>query len=315
MRISRWFTENVSFGEKSLRATQQQLTDVIIDQSHRLAGKQCFNNLWDKTLHCKEPGVSRERLCDEEVVVSLTSYGERINEAHLAIESIMQQTVKPNRIILWLSEDEFKGRTLPVALQMQQERGLEIDYCEDLKSYKKLIPSLQRFPKACIITIDDDLAYNPDILERLVNAHIDNPAAICSSRMHQIGIDECGKLKSYKDWQICIGYCPEDNNLAFFTTGGGTLFPPHCFIDEIFNKECYMDLCGMQDDVWFNAMRLLSGVRVAKVFSTNPKGDFTPLPSSEINPMWIRNKRGGLNDNAISSIYGRYGLLDVLKNG
>lgn len=295
-----------------MKRLQPQILKIMLGVKQQTA-VQISNYLWDKTLNCKESGVSDKKQCDEEVVVSLTSHGDRIYLAHLAIESIMQQTVKPNRIVLWLAEDEFKGKTLPVALQMQQERGLEIAYCENLKSYKKLIPSLKRFPESCIITIDDDLAYNPDLLEKLISAHNDCPSTICASRIHGMLLDGPGKLKAYKDWQLCIEKCPENNNMAFFTTGGGVLFPPHCFNDEVFNKDVFMDICETADDVWFNVMRLLSGVEVKKVFAIRPDGDFSVLLSSEINPLMLNNWRD-YNDKAISAVLGRYSSFDILKN-
>lgn len=285
----------------------------IMNEIKKLTNCQMSNYLWDKTLHCKESGKTDMRICDEEVVVSLTSYGERIHNVHLAIESIMQQTVKPNRIVLWLAEDEFKGKTLPVALQMQQKRGLEIAYCEDLKSYKKIIPALKRFPEACIITIDDDLAYNPDMIEKLINAHKDRPSDICAVRMHGIVLDEERMPRPYDDWHYCVRKCPEKNNLAFFTTGGGVLFPPHCFLDEVYNKDVFMNICNTADDVWFNAMRLLNDIHVTKVFSPDSEGDFYQLSSSDINPLNASNWQEGGNDNAIKAVYGRYGLFEKLS--
>lgn len=295
-----------------LSGVVNQIKKAVIEESNRLAGKQSFDYLWDKTLHCKEPGVSSDRLCEEEVIVSLTSYGDRIHNVHLAIESIMQQTIKPNHIVLWLDESEFKGNVLPVALQMQQKRGLTIAYCEDLKSYKKLLPSLKSFPEASIITVDDDLAYNPDIIEKMINAHNENPSDICAIRMHGIRLRSDGKPMPYKDWWHCIDACPKDNELVFFTTGGGALFPPHCFSDEVFNKDVFMSICATADDVWFNAMRLLNGVKVTKVFSVNPLGDFTELFSSNINPLNRYNWHQGGNDEAISAVFSRYGLSRVM---
>lgn len=46
-------------------------------------------------------------LHDKEFIVSLTSWKNRINIVHNAIESIMNQTVKPDKIVLNLSLDEF----------------------------------------------------------------------------------------------------------------------------------------------------------------------------------------------------------------
>lgn len=307
MKITRLFSENVSFGRKYLRQSQKELTTLITEMSGRMTSVY----LWDKTLHSKERGVSDERYCDEEVVVSLTTYGDRIHDVHLAIESIMQQTMLPNRIVLWLAEDEFKGKTLPVALRMQLERGLEIAYCEDLRSYKKLIPSLRRFPEACIVTVDDDIAYSPDFIEKMVRAHKEHPSDICASRIHRIVLDATGKPAPYLEWQLCVEKCPKENNLAFFTGCGGILYPPGSLPEEVFNQDVFMGICSSADDVWFSAMRLLNGIKVTKIFSSNPEGDIVFLPSSRVTPLCTANRRVG-NDDAIDAVFGRYGLFEKL---
>lgn len=307
MKIRRWFSENVSFGRKYLRTSQRELSTAIQEVTRQMASV----HLWDKTLHSTERGVSDERLCDEEVVVSLTTHGNRIHAVHLAIESIMQQTVLSNRIVLWLSKDAFQGETLPIALQRQVERGLEIAYCEDLGSYTKLIPSLKRFPGACIITVDDDLAYSPDLLEKLIRAHKSHPSDICAARIHRIVLDEAGSPIPYDEWGRCVEECPKENNLAFFTGCGGILYPPGCFTEEVFNRDVFLDACPSADDVWFNAMRLLSGVRVTKVFSSTRNGDYLALPSSQVNSLWAKNRKTN-NDLAIAAVYGRYGLFEKL---
>lgn len=311
MRIKTWIADNLLFGKKIKKMYQQQVPEILFNVD-MLASRQSYNYLWDKTLNCKEAGVSDEKLCNEEVVVSLTTFGDRIHNVHLAIETVMQQTVKPNHIVLWLAEDEFKRKTLPKALQLQQKRGLEIAYCEDLKSYNKLIHSLKRFPDACIVTIDDDIAYTPDMMENLINIHKDNPTDICANRIHEILLDDKGNVKPYVEWQWCISKCPENNNLAFFTGVGGVLYPPHCFTDEVFNKNVFMDISGKADDVWFNAMRLLKGIDVTKVFMTNPSGDITELFTSNINPLRSINMSGG-NDRTINAVYRQYNLFDKLK--
>ncbi len=87
------------------------------------------------TLRSTELGVSSQRLCDHEVIVTLTTFGQRLNDVYLAIESIMQGSLLPNRIILWLADD-MRGKVLPVTLQKQMARGLEIEYTPDIRSYK-----------------------------------------------------------------------------------------------------------------------------------------------------------------------------------
>ena len=74
------------------------------------------------------------------VIVSLTSYPGRINIVYRTIKTILTQTFKPDRVILWLSDEQFKGIPLPNNLTELEQYGLEIRWCQDIKSYKKLIP-------------------------------------------------------------------------------------------------------------------------------------------------------------------------------
>ncbi len=44
--------------------------------------------LEDKILHSTEPGVSSERYCDHDIVISLTTYGRRLEDVCFTIESL-----------------------------------------------------------------------------------------------------------------------------------------------------------------------------------------------------------------------------------
>ena len=103
---------------------------------------------------------------ETDVIVSLTSYGKRVTDSvPYAIFSIFTQSVLPNRIVLWLDNDNWNDNNLPYLLKRIQKSGLEIYYCDDIRSYKKLIPALRKFPNNPIITIDDDFYYNKDFIK------------------------------------------------------------------------------------------------------------------------------------------------------
>lgn len=274
--------------------------------------QQKIDYLRDKTLNSKELGISNEKYADCEIIVSLTSFGKRIYDVHLAIESIMQGTLKPNRIVLWLSEQEFGGKTLPKTLELQQKRGLDIRFCEDIRSYTKLIPALKTFPGACIITIDDDLMYEYDIVERLVDSHRNNPKDICACRIHKITFDEIGKLESYLNWKWGVDEYGDASSLYFPTGVGGVLYPPHCMPDEVFKKDVFMEICPYADDVWFYAMGLLKGTKVTHTYTTMPGGYFLNLPSSAIDALSARNTNESdcYNDVQIKAVFEKYNLYE-----
>ena len=268
-----------------------------------------------KVLNSTERGVSNERICDRELIVSLTSFGNRIYDVCLAIESIMQGTVKPNRIILWLSKEEFKKKALPKTLERQMRRGLQVEFCEDLRSYKKLIPALISFPDDYIITIDDDAVYEYDIVERLVNESHENPRSICACRMHKVKLDSDMRPMSYMDWDWCVEEYGNNSVLLFPTTGGGTLFPPSCFTEEVFNQSAFMELCPFADDIWFYAMRLMNNTPVTQVYTGKPEGYFIDLPSHGIEALSVENDStmNCRNDLFLKAVFDRYNLYNKLQ--
>ena len=48
--------------------------------------------------------------CSESLVVSLTSYPKRIDKVHIVIKSLLMQSKKTDRLILWLAVTDFPKR-------------------------------------------------------------------------------------------------------------------------------------------------------------------------------------------------------------
>lgn len=123
-----------------------------------------------------------------EYIVSLTSFPQRIKGIHNCIKSLLQQSYKPNKVILWLAETQFPNREgdLPNTLLRLRENGLEIKWCSDIRSYKKIIPALKEYQNANIITTDDDVYYPHNWLKGLVEASKVNPGTVCCYRAAKI---------------------------------------------------------------------------------------------------------------------------------
>lgn len=311
MGIIRFLKNQIRHDRNMKRILSEQ--SVSIKRIQTLLIDQKIQHFRETALAARERGISNERLCEHEVVVSLTTFGKRIFDVPLAIESIMQGTIKPNRIVLWLSEEEYKGKPLPKLLEMQKARGLQIEFCQDLRSYKKLIPSLRLFPDTCIITIDDDAIYGSDLVERLVFTHRSKPDSICASRIHKVRLSKDGRPVSYLNWDHCVESFG-NSNLLFPTTGGGTLFPPGCFSQEVFNQEVFMDICPYADDIWFYAMRLMNNIPVAQVYTGKPDGYYIALPSEGLDALSTQNtdEENCRNDSQLEAVFDKYGLYGLL---
>lgn len=258
------------------------------------------------TLHTKEQGVSNAQLCDKEVIVSLTTYDKRFYDVYLTIESIMQGTVKPNRIVLWLA-DEMKDQYIPLSLQRQTERGLEIGYTKDIRSFKKLIPTLKKYPESIIITIDDDVLYEYDLMENLVNAYNADPCHVHGGRLKCFNMDHHRMPEDYRQWkEVCQVGLPSPRNMCIGV--GGVLYPPHCFTEEVFNEAAFMDLCPRADDIWFWCMANMNGYSSDKIFTHSRRGvDFLVNPDVQEFSLTKSNLAGsGENNQQLQNVIKHY---------
>lgn len=280
----------------------------------RLQFSQRSTFLADKTLTSTQAGVVSDLYGEHEIIVSLTSYGRRVKSVYLTIESLMQQTMPANRIILWLS-DEIQAKPLPKALQLQMRRGLEVRYCKDIRSYKKLIPALKAFPEATIITVDDDVLYDCDALENMIVPHLLNPKAIYANRMRWMEKSKNGKLESYREWKI-LQYKSDNPSRQHFATGvGGILYPPHALDPEVMNESVFMDICMHCDDVWFYAMAIKAGTPIIKTCTVAANGECY-VENYQVADMglWNRNidpKNCG-NDVAIKAVFEKYDIYNKI---
>jgi hypothetical protein len=188
-------------------------------------------------------------------IVSLTSYGKRLTEtAPYAIISLFKQTTQPDKIVLWVGENDKAN--IGKNLLKLQDLGLEIYFCEDIRSYTKLIYSLKEFPNACIITADDDINYPRNWFEQLIAEHKKYPQKIICHRVHEVKVDENYCLLPYSEWKKSI--VPQ-NPFSIFPTGvGGILYPPRSLDKQVLNKELFMELAPHADDIWFWAMALIN---------------------------------------------------------
>ena len=226
-----------------------------------------------------------------EIIVSMTSFPARIRFVPKTMERLMNQTVKPDRIILWLSRDQFPNeeQDLPIRLIEMKAQGLEIEWCDgDIRSYKKFIPALQKYPDSILIIVDDDLIYDTNMVETLMEGHRLYPNAIVASRTHRVTYSESGVIDPYMNWdRQYLNHIFEVRRDLFFTGGAGTLIPPHSFTEEIFNYNVIRELCPYTDDAWLNVMARLNDTPIVH---TAQHALLTYTPGSQVDCLFTINR-------------------------
>lgn len=245
---------------------------------------------------------------ENKTLVSLTTYNKRIKDIHLVIESIGRQSVKANKIILWLDKDEFNTENIPVIIQKQINRGLEVRFCENMKSYKKLIPTIQLYPNYNIITIDDDILYPYYFIELLHRDHMENPDTVICYRAHKITKDNDGKINQYLDWEINT----KDTRASdfIFPTGvGGVLYPVDVLKSKVIDYKLASELAPNGDDIWFKAMSVING-KPSKVVSGyyDFDADFIELTFGQDISLSNLNVFDGGNDKQIEGVFNYFNI-------
>ncbi len=196
----------------------------------------------------KIPCLNNEGGAD--VIVSLTSYGRRVktNVVYYTLVSLLRQKVQPSKIVLWLAEDEWNDNNIPDKLSSLKEKGIEISYCKDIRSYKKLIPTFTKYPGSNVMTVDDDVIYSSDTLSTMLNTHNNYKEDIlCYVSRNPDIID--GLPQGYGHWKEFMRN--EEGYLLFPVGYGGTFYPKGALHEDVCDERLFMSLCPMADDVWF----------------------------------------------------------------
>lgn len=220
----------------------------------------------------KESGISEEKRSPR-IIVSLTSYPARMYDIHLCLYSLLCQSMKPDKVILWLAEEQFpnKEADIPKKVLDLRQWGLEIRWCPDYRSYKKLIPALQAFPDDYIITADDDLYYPEDWVKNLWAAREKgNKGIVYAHRCHKMAV-KGNSILPYGKWQRSVTKT-KPSYINFPTSGGGVLYFPGCLHPDVMNVEKARAVCPFADDIWFWGMCVLAGSKIT-VIDDNPYKD------------------------------------------
>jgi len=240
------------------------------------------------------------------LVVSLTSYPPRFGTLSLTLRSLLLQTVKADRTILWIAHADIP--LLPKDVTDLQAAGLEIRTTDDMRSYKKIIPALDAFPDAFICTADDDAYYWPTWLGQLEEEQLEEGARmteriVVCHRAHEITLDAEGRFRPYEQWLLDV-FKEEKSKLLFPTGLGGVLYPPGILTHMVDDREAALTLCPHNDDIWLYWI----GRRNGATYKTIGRSRGFPLwHGSQGQSLWHTNFELGGNNDQIRKMAERYG--------
>ncbi|WP_159405084.1 hypothetical protein [Gordonia sp. YY1] len=235
----------------------------------------------------------------------MTTYPARVRECVRTLRTILMQSYAPYKVLLVLSREQFSG-VVPVEFKEFHESQVEIIFDEgDIRSYKKLLPALERYPECIIVTADDDVLYPRWWLPELVAEHMSAPTTILGHRGARITVDE-GRIARYVDWPRATRNTP--STVTFLTGMGGILYPPNSLDDHVLDRKLAASLCPDADDIWFKVCALLAGTDVRKV--SDGAGEFHVQGKAQLTALHRNNVGRHENDRHLKKVFEHFKLID-----
>lgn len=202
----------------------------------------------------------------ERLVVSFTSMPRRIENIPAVVDSIMAQTTVPDKIVLYLHEDDFPKRNLPDAVigLTDKYKSFEIRWPErNLGVHLKIIPALKDFPNDLIVNIDDDMIYDEEFIQKLVECHLENPGCVCCNFCHGV---------KYENDAFRVVKVPQYTGVSNksvmnrLLSGHGSLYPPHIFDGTcIFDSDAMLAIAKTHDEIWMWGNLFMKGIETVRV--------------------------------------------------
>jgi hypothetical protein len=232
-------------------------------------------------------------------VVSLTSFGQRLERVHLAIESIGRGSLLPGRLILWLDETPPDGGVTKNLTRLVS-RGLEIRAAGHNGPHNKYYGyvSTESDFAVPLVTADDDILYPGGWLQILAAAHASAPDTIHCFRALRVPVTPTGLLP-YRAWPECTS--AQASILNFATGVSGVIYPARFLRILREAGTGFADACPRADDIWLHAHAVRNDVAIHQLHTKSLH--FLVVPRTQTVNLNSGNVSAGGNDQQIATTY------------
>lgn len=203
------------------------------------------------------------------LTVNLTTTHSRLHLCSATVWSLMNQSLKPDFIVLWISRDSYLSdegiKQLPDFVKKFNiiNNILVVNYVSNTGPYRKIIPALRKGNESDIMVYaDDDVIYGNDWLKILVDCfNRYDRKCVVASRVRIIDKNIFGVTKSYSSFDISNS--ENKFNESFIITGvGGAILTKNLIDSQYLNDDSFIVVAPKTDDIWISKIIELSGTSV-----------------------------------------------------
>ncbi len=236
-----------------------------------------LGGLWYKFLcYRKRKRISRmdiEKLSlnkedrNEKLIFTLTTFPDRIDSVQYTLKTLFSQSLKPDRVILWLAAEEFENFEFPESIKKFIDIGLEIRYCDNLyghKRYYKLYESLKE--NELMVMFDDDILFPKYLVERLYDKWQTNKKCIVCDRGQVLSFDGDKVLNPGRWSSISNVGLKQPSFRILASPGGGCLIPPNSLYKDACDSEIIKKYALKTGDIWLMFMAVQNNTKIMRTY-------------------------------------------------
>jgi len=196
---------------------------------------------------------------------TLTSFPDRIDTVQYTLRSLFSQTMKPDRVVLWLAAEEFEGVEMPDSIKEFQKIGLEVRFCENMFGHKRYYKLLdEQKDNELVVMFDDDILFPACLVERLYTAWIKHPECVVCERGQVMTFVE-GKVMNPGRWSsISKTGIKTPSYRLLASPGGGCLLPPKALYKDANNTDIIKAHALKTGDIWLMFMAVQNNTKIIR---------------------------------------------------
>lgn len=202
---------------------------------------------------------------DTTLTFTLTSFPARIDTVQYTLCTLFDQSMKPDRVVLWLAAEEFEGVEMPDSIKEFQKIGLEVRFCENMfghKRYYKLID--EQKDNELIVMFDDDILFPKYLVERLYTTWENFPDCVICERGQVLTFNGDKVLNPGRWSSISKTGIQSPSYRLLASPGGGCLFPPKALYKDANNTEIIKKFAFKTGDIWLMFMTVQNDVKIVR---------------------------------------------------
>lgn len=252
-----------------------------MDSEYRKEKEKYINTKSELTPVIKLVTTTCKEFLPNKVVVSFTTWKKRDVFVPAVLDNFINQTKLPNKIVCWLSEDEYGGRNIPeTILPYVENKTIEVRWVKENVYCHKRHEIFKENDNCVNIIIDDDILYDTDYVEKLYNASLKHPNSVICYISNKIKYTKTGRE-----------FLPVEENPSVlnYYLSGMSCFPPFTFPKESFlHTDKRGGIATKCDDSWISAWLFKEKTPIYAVYGRDKK--WVDIKDAQYCSLWNENK-------------------------